>query len=184
MKKTCLGLMVVLLASMPGWAGDNLKNQKITVRTSTFVSSDRSMMGDPVDAVLVNDLVLNGKVIATKGAAVHGIVSGATPSTRNGRAAVPGSVAIRIETVEGTDGTYHLSTNEYTREGHSRGGPMDGGARSGVSIDSVGGIHPQSPVPTMDPTSTTISTGGLEATIPPGVYSFKGYAMSSPDPKK
>jgi hypothetical protein len=133
----------------------------------------------------MDDVVVKGKVIATKGAMARGVVSSATPST-GGKAPMPGSVAIRLETVEGTDGTYHLSTNQYTREGHGRSrSPLPGGTSGDISIDSVGGVRRQFPVPTMDPNGVTLSAGGLDAIIPAeSIVSFRAAAISAPVPKK
>jgi hypothetical protein len=185
MKNLRLGFafMVLVAATLP--ASDFGRGTKITVRLNTAVSSDRSRFGDPVEAVLLDDLVVKGKVIATKGAIAHGIVSSATPSMRR-RTTVPGNVAIRLETIEGTNGTYHLSTNQYSREGHGQSrSPFPGGSSAGISIDSVGGVRPQSPVPDMDPNSVSLSTGGPEAIIPAeSIVSFRAAAISEPVPKK
>jgi hypothetical protein len=175
----------LLLAAGVLSASDLGRGTKITVRIDTTVSSDRSTFGDPVDAILMDDVVVKGKLIAKKGAVARGVVSSATPST-TGRTSVPGSVAIRLESIEGTDGTYHLSTNQYTREGHGHSrSPFPGGSTGGISIDSVGGVRPQSPVPDMDPNSVSLSTGGPEAIIPAeSVVSFRAAAISAPVPKK
>jgi hypothetical protein len=180
----CVGVCLLLAAGVLS-ASDFGRGTKITVRISTTVSSERSTFGDPVDAVLMDDVVVKGKVIATRGASAHGVVSSATPSTR-GKITTPGNVAIRLETIEGTDGTYHLSTNQYTREGREGShSPLGTGSTGGISIDSVGGVRPQSPVPTMDPNGVTLSGGGPEAIIPAeSIISFRAAAISAPVPKK
>ena len=180
-----LAMIALLLATANLWAGEKLKGSKIMVRTTTQVSSDQSMLGDPVEGVLVNDLVVNGKLIAPSGASVRGTVSEATPS-RRGKTEMPGSVSIRMETIETSEATYHLSTNEYTREGRGRSQSPFGSSRGGVSVDSVGGVRPQSPIPNLgDPNSVTIASGGLEAIIPSQtIVTFKASAISSPDKKK
>ena len=185
MKNLRFVVVGLLLAAGVVSGSDLGRGTKITVRITTMVSSDRSMFGDPVDAVLIDDLVVKGKMIAAKGASARGVVASATPSTR-GRAIIPGSVAIRLETIEGTDGTYHLSTNQYTREGHGQSrSPFPAGSTGGISIDSVGGVRPQSPVPEVDPNSVSISTGGPEAIIPAeSVITFRAAAISPPVPKK
>ena len=177
--------MGLLLAAGVLSASDFGRGTKITVRVNTMVSSDRSLFGDPVDAVLVDDVVVKGKVIAMKGASARGVVSVADPSIR-GKAPAPGTVAIRLETIEGTDGTYHLSTNQYTREGRGRSrSSLPSGSTGGISIDSVGGLQTHPPVPDMDPNGVTLASGGLEAIIPPQtIVSFRAAAISSPVPKK
>ena len=178
MKSLNVAVALVVLAGTL-FAGDFGKGSKSTVRLTTTVSSDGSTFGDPIDAVLVNDVVINGKVIASKGAAAHGIVSSANRST-GGRISAPGSVSIRLETLDGSDGTYHLSTSTYTREGRGHSpSPFPGGSTGGISIDTVGGVHPQSPVPVQDPNSVTLATGGPEAIIPAEtVVTFKAVAIS------
>jgi hypothetical protein len=179
------GLTILLLATCNLFAGDFGRGAKITVRISTTVSSDRSTFGDPVDAVLVNDLVVNGKLVAPKGSPAHGTVSAVDHSV-TGRTTLPGSVSIRLETIDAPDGTYHLSTNQYTREGRNRSrSPLGKGSTGGISIDSVGGIQPQSPIPVQnDPQGATLATGGLEAIIPAqSIITFKAAAISRPGPR-
>ena len=174
--------LVVITAN--AFAQDIPKNIKISIRTNSMVSSDRSTAGDPVDAVLASDLVVNGKVIAREGDVARATVSFADPS-RSGRLSAPGSVAIRLETIETSEGTYHLSTNQYTRQGQGRGrSAIPGGPGGGVSIDSVGGIQRQSPFPAPDSSGATIGGTGPEAIIPPqSVITFKTAAISKPVPK-
>src|SRR5437763_8331538 len=102
MKDLRVVVVSLLLASGVLSASDFGHATKITVQISTTVSSDRSTSGDPVDAVLMDDVVVKGKVIATRGAMARGVVSSATPHTTTSRTTVPGSVAIRLETIEGT----------------------------------------------------------------------------------
>src|SRR4051812_20571126 len=102
MKSLRFVVVSLLLAAGVLSASDFGRGAKITVRISTTVSSDRSTFGDPVEAVLMDDVVVKGKVIATRGAIARGVVSSATPHSTIGRATVPGSVAIRLETIEGT----------------------------------------------------------------------------------
>lgn len=180
MRSVHLGLAVLLLATANLLATDIPRGAKITVRTSNAVSSNRSVFGDPVEAVLVNDLVVNGKVIAVSGALVHGVVSSADPST-SGKFSSPGSVAIRLETVETSEGTYHLSTNQYTRQGRGRSRSPLGDAGGSVSIGSVGGVQTQSPFPVPDPNGVSLGSSGPEAMIPANsVITFKTAAISKP----
>jgi hypothetical protein len=177
------GLLILIVAANL-LASDIPRGAKITVRTSTMVGSDRSLFGDPVDAVLVNDLVVNGKVIAPQGSLAHGIVSSATPS-RSGKLPLPGSVSIRLETIETSQETYHLSTNQYTRQGKgSSRPPVATGAGGGISIDSVGGVQTQKPSLGTDTSDVTLGGGGPEAIIPAqSVITFKTAAISTPDRK-
>ena len=185
---------VILVAAVSLFATDIPKGTKITVRTRTNVSSDYSQFGDPVEAVLASNLVINGKVIAPEGAIAHGVVSGATLSQRNSKFPSPGSVSIRLETVETREGTYHLSTNTYIRQGSGRGsrspipGPSTGSSiptGGGISIDTVGGIQRQSPFPTPDGSGgvTLGSASGPEAIIPENsIIIFRTAGVSKPVP--
>ncbi|HZQ69971.1 MAG TPA: hypothetical protein VFA68_15710 [Terriglobales bacterium] len=183
MKYPRLGLPLLLLVSQI-FAQDIPKGFKVSIRTNSLISSDRNVAGDPVDAVLASDLAVGGKVIAREGDPVRASVAFADPS-RSGRFSAPGSIAIRLETIETAEGTYHLSTNQYTRQGRGRGSsPIPGGPGGGVSIDSVGGIHRQSPFPTPDASGVNIGGTGPEAIIPPqSVITFKTSAISKPVPK-
>jgi hypothetical protein len=178
-----LGLPLLLLVSHI-FAQDIPKGAKVSIRINSLVSSDRSVAGDPVDAVLASDLVVNGKVVAREGDVARASVSFADPS-RSGRFSTPGSVAIRLETVETSEGTYHLSTNQYTRQGQGRGrSAIPGGPGGGVSVDSVGGIQRQSPFPVPDSSGVNIGGTGPEAIIPAqSVITFKTAAISKPVPK-
>jgi len=184
MRNLRFGLAILLLAPCSLFASDFGRGAKITVRTSTTVSSDRSMFGDPVDAVLVNDLVVNGKLVAPKGSSAHGIVSAADRST-TGRATLPGSVSIRLETIDAPGGACHLSASQYTRQGRGRSrSPISSGSSGGISIDSGGGIQAQSPVPVQDPNGVSLATGEAEAIIPAeSIITFKAAAISCPAPK-
>lgn len=184
MRNLRFGLAILLLAACNLFASDFGRGAKITVRTSTTVSSDRSVFGDPVDAVLVNDVAVNGKLIAPKGSAVHGIVS-VTDHSITGKSTLPGSVSIRMETIDAPGGACHLSASQYTRQGRGRSrSPIPSGSSGGISIDSVGGIQAQSPVPIQDPNGVSLATGGAEAIIPAdSIITFKAAAISCPGPK-
>lgn len=161
------------------FAGDIPKGNKISIRTGELISSDRNVAGDSVQAVLASDVVVNGKVIAHEGDKVGASVAFADPS-RSGKFSSPGSVAIRLDTIETPEGTYHLSTNQYTRQGQGRGrSAIPGGPGGGVSIDSVGGIQRQSPFPVPDASGARIGGTGPEAVIPPqSVITFKTSSIS------
>ena len=174
-----LGLPVLLLAAVSLFGDEIPSGTKIVIRTNTMVSSDRSQSGDPVEAVLVDDLIVKGKRIASKGAVAHAIIVYADPS-RSGRAPLPGSIGIRLESIETSQGIYHLSTNQYTRQGHGR--PVTtpiGGV--GISIDP-GGVQRQPTQPLPDTSSVSV-TSNPEVVIPAGsVVTFKTSGVSRPQP--
>src|SRR5262245_1535429 len=119
MRQGRLGLTFLLTATISLFAGDFGRASTISVRISGTVSADCSMIGEPVEAVMVNCASANGKLIAPAGSRAHGIVSAAEHSVQ-GKASFPGSVSIRLETIDTEKGAYHLSTNQYTREGRGR----------------------------------------------------------------
>jgi hypothetical protein len=176
-----LGLPILLFASIPLFGDEIPSGTKIVIRTNTMVSSDQSQSGDPVDAVLADDLIVKGKRIAPEGAVAHAIVVYADPS-RGGKMPLPGSVSLRLESIETSQGIYRLSTNQYTRQGHGR--PVTtpiGGA--GISIDSGGGVHRQ-PTPGLPDSSSVSVTSNPEAVIPAqSVITFKTSGVSRPKPK-
>ena len=179
-----LFLCFLLAITLNTFASDIPKGNKISIRTGELISSDRNVAGDSVDAVLASDVVIDGKVIAREGDKVGASVAFADPS-RSGKFSSPGSVAIRLDTIETPEGTYHLSTNQYTRQGQGRGrSAIPGGPGGGVSIGSVGGIQRQSPFPTPDPSGVSIGGSGPEAVIPPqSVLTFKTSGISKLVPK-
>ena len=179
--RVVLPLFLVVVATAFGQ--DIPKGAKIGVRTKTLVSSDQNYAGDPVDAVLASDLVVSGKVIAHEGDTARCIVAFAEPS-RSGKFSSPGSVALRLDTIDTPEGTYHLSTNQYTRQGQGSGrSPISPGSGGGISVDSVGGIQKQSPFPTHETNGVSFG-GGPEAIIPPQILiTFKAVAISKLVPK-
>jgi hypothetical protein len=176
----------ILLAITSLFATDIPRGTKITVRTSTAVTSDRSLFGDPVDVQLVNDLVVSGKVIAPAGSIAHATVASVTPSTA-GKYGSPGSISLRLENIETSEGTYHLSTNQYTRVGRGTSQrPLTPNVGVGVSIDPMGGVQRQSPFPVTDPSEVgRASNGGPEAIIPSdSIVTFRTTVGASPAQKK
>jgi hypothetical protein len=181
MKSRVLVPLIVVVIMTAAFAQEISKGTKIEVRTKTLVSSDRNYAGDPVDATLARDVVVNGKVIAHEGDPARCIVAFADPS-RGGRSGSPGSVALRLDTIETPEGTYHVSTSQYTRQGQGRGrSPFPSGG--GISVDSAGGIQRQSPFPSPETNGVSFGGGG-EAIIPPEiVITFKAAAISKLVPK-
>lgn len=184
--------LMILLAAAELFAIDIPQGTKITVRTSTMVTSDRSLLGDPVDPRLDHDLRIGRQLIAPEGAVVRGFVASSTPSQR-GKNGYPGSVSIRLETIETPEGTYHLTTNTFTRQGTGRyrtpvpGARVGGGVPigGGISVDSVGGVQRESPFPQPDASGVAISGGGPEAIIPEeSIITFRTITGSKPIPKK
>ncbi len=181
MKTLHLGLAILLFAAGNLSASDLGRDAKITVRTSTTLRSDRSTPGDIVSVVLVKDFVVDGKLIAPKGSRAEGAVYSSSGARRDpkGEIVAPGFISIKLERIDAPGGTNHLSTNQYTRQGRGRA-PIPGRS-TGISIDSVGGVQPQSTIPLPDdPTGISVA-GGPEAIIPAqSIISFKVAAISRP----
>jgi hypothetical protein len=177
-----LGLPVLLLASIPLFGDEIPSGTKIVIRTNTMVSSDQSQSGDPVDAVLADDLIVKGKRIASEGAVAHAIVVYVDPS-RSGKVPLPGSISIRLESIETSQGIYRLSTNQYTRQGHGRPVTTPIGGR-GISIDSSGGVQRLPTTQPLPDASSVSVTSNPEAIIPAqSVVTFKTSEVSRPQPK-
>lgn len=177
-----LSISALLLAAIPLFADEIPNGTKIAIRTSAVVSSNRSEAGDSVDAVLADDLVVKGKQIAPQGAVAHVVVVYADPS-RGGKMPWPGTVSIRLESIETSQGIYHLSTNQYTRRGHGgSGSTVERGV--GISVDSVGGVQRQPGRPLPDASSVNV-TSDPEAVIPAqSVLTFKTAGVSHPNSGK
>lgn len=113
---------------------------RITVRTSSTLSSGTAKAGERWDGVLAKDLVVGGKTIAKSGAAVHGTVSSAKSS---GRLHAPGQLAIRLTGVEVGGKTVAVSTASYRVQGKghmkSNATKIGGGTAAGAVIGAIAG---------------------------------------------
>jgi len=95
----------------------------ITVRLNEPLSSERGIAGDPFNASLAEPLVVDGLVIAERGARAAGRILG---TQRAGRVSGTSSLELELTTVETADGQkIELSTAPWTNAAASRGKPVN-----------------------------------------------------------
>jgi hypothetical protein len=86
----------------------------ISVRTTTPLSTKTVKTGDRFEASLTAPLVVNGVVIAPKGAPATGIVASSDPG---GRVKGVASLSLQLESVRAADGqTIHLQTAPFVQQ--------------------------------------------------------------------
>src|SRR5690242_17352031 len=113
---------------------------KITVRTSSQLSSGTAKVGQKFDANLTHDLVVNGKTLAKSGASVKGKVTFVKAS---GRLHEPGEISVRLTSVEINGKFTPVSTNAFRAKGKSHtksnATKIGGGAAAGALIGGLAG---------------------------------------------
>ncbi len=87
----------------------------IGVRLSEYLDSDRNIAGDSFQATLSDPVVIDGWVIAERGAIAYGRV---VDAERAGRIRGTSALAIRLESFEGNDGQrVYVNTATFTKNG-------------------------------------------------------------------
>src|ERR1700704_455520 len=114
---------------------------RITVRTDSQINSASARVGQPFNANLVRDVVIDGKTIAKAGAPAKGKVTYAKSS---GRLHAPGEVTIRLTSIQLKDGkTLAVSTSGFRAKGksHTKSNvtKIGGGAAAGALIGGLAG---------------------------------------------
>jgi hypothetical protein len=113
----------------------------LPVRLQDSISSDRYHPGDTFIAVLDQPLVVDGLVIAEKGARVEGKI---VASQRAGRVQGLASVALELTRLNLSDGQHiEISTDTFTKMGPQSKGTdaakIGGGAALGAIIGAIAG---------------------------------------------
>lgn len=131
--------MVMLLATL-AVAQTIPAGTKLTVRTDSQISSETAQVGSRFNANLMNDLVVNGKTLARKGAPAKGKV---THVKSSGRLHAPGEVTVRLTSVEINGKMVPVSTSAFRAEGksHTKSNvtKIGGGAAAGAIIGGLAG---------------------------------------------
>src|SRR3979411_2544972 len=114
---------------------------RITVRTDSQINSASAHVGQPFNANLVRDVVIDGKTIAKAGAPAKGKVTYAKSS---GRLHAPGQVTIRLTSIQFANGkTLAVATSGFHAEGksHTKSNvtKIGGGAAAGALIGALAG---------------------------------------------
>jgi hypothetical protein len=113
----------------------------IAVRLNESLSSERGIAGDKFNASLSEPLVVDGLVIAERGARARGLILG---TQRAGRVTGTSSLDLELTMVETADGQkIEISTLPWTRRGDTSYGAdaakIGGGAALGAIIGGVAG---------------------------------------------
>jgi hypothetical protein len=113
---------------------------KITVRSSSELSSATAKSGQKWDGVLAQDLLVHGKTIAKSGDPVRGTVSSAKPS---GRLHAPGLLTVRLSSVQVggrsvpvQTSSFHVAGKDQTKSSVLKAG---GGTAAGALIGGLAG---------------------------------------------
>lgn len=159
--------LLVLMAASLAMAASFPAGTKFTVRVSNELSSGRNHAGDGWEGVLAQDVVSNGKVLAKAGDPVKGKVTGARSS---GRLNAPGTLSVRLTSVNGTPVT---TGSAYRKgKGHARSNTLKigGGAAAGALIGGLAGGGKGAAIGTVAGagagTGVAAATGKMEAVIP------------------
>jgi hypothetical protein len=108
----------------------------VRVRLGQTISSDKAKSGESWQGTLAEDLVVDGRTIAKRGANVSGVVAEAKSS---GRLSDPGILKLKLTSVAGQ----HVNTSLVVREGESHKGrnvkSAGGTAAVGAIIGAIAG---------------------------------------------
>ena len=112
----------------------------LRVRTTTTLSTDANGAGESFVAHLEEDLVIDGKIVARKGAQVDGRI---TASDKGGRVKRVASMGVTIDAVETVDGKVDVAADDYVKvakKTHGKDAQKIGiGAGVGAAIGAIAG---------------------------------------------
>jgi hypothetical protein len=113
---------------------------RVRVRMGQTISSEKARSGEAWDGTLAEDLVVGGKVIAKRGAAVSGKVVTAKAS---GRLSDPGLLQLQLRSIHANGQQISVLSNTISRKGESHKGrnvkSAGGGAVLGAVIGAIAG---------------------------------------------
>jgi hypothetical protein len=131
--------LLLLLASLAA-AQTIPAGTRLTVRTSSEISSGTAKVGDRFEGTLAKDLAVGGHTLAKAGAPVRGKV---TLAKSSGRLHAPGQISLRLTSVEVNGKMLPIATGSYHLEGksHTKGNAekIGGGAGAGALIGALAG---------------------------------------------
>jgi hypothetical protein len=169
-KSIKIGCVLTLLALIAA-AQTIPAGTRLTVRTSSGISSGTAKAGDRFDATLARNLVVSGNTLAKAGAPVRGRITSAKSS---GRLHAPGELALRLTSVQIKGRMVPISAHSYFAKGKSHtksnatkigggaaagaliGGLVGGGKGAGIGALAGGGAG----------TGVAAATGKEEAEVP------------------
>ncbi|HYL17024.1 MAG TPA: hypothetical protein VEV41_28590 [Terriglobales bacterium] len=136
MKKALNLAAILLLLAIVAAAQTIPPGTKITIRTSSAISSATAKPGEAFEGTLARDLVIGGKTIAKAGAPVKGKV---TLAKSSGRLHAPGQLSLRLTSVENmpvSTTAYHVKGKSHTKGNVEK---IGGGAAAGALIGGLAG---------------------------------------------
>ena len=158
---------ICLLLSMVAAAQSIPAGTKVSMRTTSTLSSGKVTAGQSFEGSLVKDVVVNGKTVAKAGDPVKGVVSSAKSS---GRLHAPGILSVRLTSVNGTpvhtlaisrQGKSHTKSNATKIGGGTAAGALLGGVFGGGKGALIG-----AGAGAAAGTGVAAATGKEEAVIP------------------
>lgn len=160
-------LLTLCMASAFAATTDIPAGTKITVRLASALSSGTAQAGQTVDATVANDVVVGGNTVAKAGDPAKVKVTAAKSS---GRLHVPGSISIRLVSVNGN--AVHTGSRTAQGKSHTKSNAvkMGGGAAAGALIGGLAGGGKGALIGTLAGgaagTGVAAATGKQEATWP------------------
>ena len=113
---------------------------RLSVRTSSEITSATANVGDRFEGRLASSVVVDGKTVAKAGAPVRGKV---TLAKSSGRLHAPGQLSVRLTSVEVNGkmlpiatGSYHLEGKSHTKSNATK---IGGGTAAGALIGGIAG---------------------------------------------
>jgi hypothetical protein len=133
---------------------------KIMIRTKDAVSTSSAKKGSTFGAVLENDLIVNGSVVAPKGSAVYGVVV----ESRGGRAVGKQSIVVTFDKLMIGNQTVAIATDSVGAEGAPGGAAkkIGAGAIIGGAVDGGSGAAKGAAIGG----AVAILAGGKDITVP------------------
>ena len=163
-------LLFLLLAAMAA-AQTIPAGTRLSVRTTSEISSGTAKVGDRFEGALASNLVVGGKTVAKAGSPVRGKV---TLAKSSGRLHAPGQLSLRLTSVEVNGkmlpiatGSYHLEGKSHTKSNATKiGGGTAAGALIGGLAGGGKGALIGSAVGAGAGTGVAAATGKEEAVVP------------------
>jgi hypothetical protein len=112
----------------------------LTVRLVDAIDSEKNQVGDTFHATLNNPLTINGDVVVPSGSDVQGHLANVKSA---GKFAGQSVVVLQLDSITSGGNTYNIQTDQYTKQGSSRGKntaeKVGAGAGIGAIIGAIAG---------------------------------------------
>jgi BON domain len=112
----------------------------LTVRLVDSIDSEKNQVGDTFQATLNSPLTINGDVVVPSGSTVQGHLANVKSA---GKFAGQSVVVLQLDSITSGGNTYNIQTDQYTKQGSSRGKntaeKVGAGAGIGAIIGAIAG---------------------------------------------